>query len=100
MNTVILVAAVWSARTMNSFIGELLLKVLPDNGKKIVQLLFLLLSKLVGLGAFLLYIYFAGYYIMDKEANTALSIVIAVIPMLLIYGYKFIFKKSAVIQSA
>ena len=98
INIVILVVAFWGARLLRDFVEELLMNVFPASEKKAVRILFYLLSRAVGWGAFLLYVYFAGYRIMDKNANLTLSWILALAPNILIYGYKLFFTKAAVIE--
>jgi len=43
---------------------------------------------LPGLGLGLLYIYFAGYYIMDKNADLFFSLVIALVPWVMYIAWK------------
>ena len=59
---------------------------------------FSLLSLAVGWGVFLGYAYFAGYRIMDKEANMTLAWIIALVPNIAIYCYKLFFIESALIE--
>ena len=61
INIVILVVAVWGGRLLRDFIEELLMDVFPASEKKATKIIFYLLSRAIGWGAFLLYIYFAGY---------------------------------------
>ena len=98
INIVILVVAFWGARLLRDFIEELLMNVFPASEKKVTKIIFYLISRVVGWGAFLLYVYFAGYRIMDKEANLTLAWIIALAPNVLIYGYKLLFTKAAVIE--
>lgn len=98
INIVILVVAVWGGRLLRDFIEELLMNVFPASEKKATKIIFYLLSRAIGWGAFLLYIYFAGYQIMDKNANQTVSWIIALAPNVLIYGYKLFFTKAAVIE--
>lgn len=67
MNLIILVCAVLSANTILGFVAGLIGRFLPK--KWWIEWL----CKIPGLGAGLLYLYFAGYYIMDKEANLFLA---------------------------
>lgn len=98
INIVILVVAVWGGRLLRDFVEELLMNVFPTSEKKVTKIVFYLLSRAIGWGAFLLYIYFAGYRIMDKNANQTVSWIIALTPNVLIYGYKLFFTKAAVIE--
>ena len=95
---VILVIAFWGIRELRSLLGEILLeKLLPATEKKGLKLVWKLISLIVGWGVFLLYVYFAGYYIMDKEASVAISLIIALAPNIVAYGYKLL-TKSVVIE--
>ena len=98
MNIVILVVAFWGARAVRSFLKETIVEHLPATDNKITKLLYSLLGFAVGWGVFLLYIYFAGYRIMDKDANLTLAWIIALCPNILVYGYKLFFTKAALIQ--
>ena len=74
MNLIILVCAVLSANTIMGLIESLFGRFLqPKWWAKLI-------GKLFGLGGGLLYLYFAGYYIMDKEANLVLAAVIGLFP--------------------
>ena len=53
---------------------------------------------IAGWAVFLGYVFFAGYRIMDKEANMTLAWIIALVPNVLYYGYKLFFTKSLVIE--
>lgn len=97
MNTVILVVAFWGARLLRDFLSEIIMNRLPEGAEKGKKLLFKVISFAVGWAAFLLYVYFAGYYIMDKEANMSIALIIALVPNLAIYGYK-LFSRSAIIE--
>ena len=74
MNLIILVCAVLSANALRGFAGKLLGRFLPQ--KWWTKLLCLIPGLAVGL----VYLYFAGYYIMDKEANPVMAAVIALLP--------------------
>jgi hypothetical protein len=56
-----------------------------------------LLYTLIGLGLGLAYIYFAGYYVMAKEANTLTSLFIAFIPWV-VYITWVVMKKAKIID--
>ena len=88
MNLIILVCAVLSANTILGFIAGLIGRFLPK--KWWIEWL----CKIPGLGAGLLYLYFAGYYIMDKEANLLLAAVIALIPLAINLIAKIVTKAS------
>jgi len=88
MNLIILVCAVLSANTILGFIAGLIGRFLPK--KWWIEWL----CKIPGLGAGLLYLYFAGYYIMDKEANLLLAAVIALIPLVINLIVKIVTKAS------
>ena len=75
MNLIILVCAVLSANTILGFVAGLIGRFLPK--KWWIEWL----CRIPGLGAALLYLYFAGYYIMDKETNLLIATVIALIPL-------------------
>jgi hypothetical protein len=98
MNIVILVVAFWGARVMRDTIEELIVEHLPASDNKGVRLLQKLFGAAVGWGIFLLYIYFAGYRIMDKDANLTLAWIIALCPNVIFYGYKLLFTKAALIE--
>ena len=98
MNIVVLVIAFWGARQVRDFFKELIISKTPENAGKGVKILFFLLGMIVGWAIFLGYVYFAGYRIMDKEANMVLAWIIALVPNIAIYGYKLFFTKSALIQ--
>ena len=98
MNIVILVVAFWGARAVRDFIKQSIVEHLPATENKFVKLLYLLLGLAVSWGIFLAYIYFAGYRIMDKEANMTLAWIIALCPNILIYGYKLFFTKAILIE--
>ena len=98
MNIVVLVIAFWGGRQVRDFIQELIVSKTPENASKLVKVLFFLLGLVVGWGVFLGYVYFAGYRIMDKEANMVLAWIIALVPNIAVYGYKLFFTKSALIQ--
>lgn len=98
MNVVVLVIAFWGARQVRDFIKELIANRAPENANKGVKLLFFVLGMIVGWAVFLGYIYFAGYRIMDKEANMTLAWIIALVPNVLYYGYKLFFTKSLLIE--
>ena len=98
MNIVVLVIAFWGARQVRDFIKDLIASKAPENANKGVKLLFFALGMIVGWAVFFGYIYFAGYRIMDKEANMTLAWIIALLPNVLFYGYKLFFTKSALIQ--
>lgn len=88
MNLIILVCAVLSANTILGFVAGLIGRFLPK--KWWIEWL----CKIPGLGAGLLYLYFAGYYIMDKEANLLLAAVIALIPLAINLIVKIVTKAS------
>ncbi|MBP3652410.1 MAG: hypothetical protein J6J78_04990 [Clostridia bacterium] len=88
MNLIILVCAVLSANTILGFVAGLIGRFLPK--KWWIEWLY----KIPGLGAGLLYLYFAGYYIMDKEANLLLAAVIALIPLVINLIVKIVTKAS------
>ena len=88
MNLIILVCAVLSANTILGFVAGLIGRFLPK--KWWIEWL----CKIPGLGAGLLYLYFAGYYIMDKEANPLLAAVIALIPLVINLIVKIVTKAS------
>ncbi len=88
MNLIILVCAVLSANTILGFVAGLIGRFLPK--KWWIEWL----CKIPGLGAGLLYLYFAGYYIMDKEANLLLAAVIALIPLVINLIVKIVTKAS------
>lgn len=88
MNLIILVCAILSANTIMGFISGLVGRFLPKKWWVGV------LCKIPGLGAGLLYLYFAGYYIMDKEANLLLAAVIALLPLAISLVAKLITKAS------
>ena len=88
MNLVILVCSVLSANTILGFVARLIGRFLPK--KWWIEWL----CKSPGLGAGLLYLYFAGYYIMDKEANLLLAAVIALIPLAISLIVKIVTKAS------
>ena len=98
MNVVVLVVAFWGARQVRDFIKELIINRAPENASKGVKLLLFVLGMIVGWAVFLGYVYFAGYRIMDKEANMTLAWIIALVPNVLYYGYKLFFTKSLVIE--
>lgn len=97
MNTVILVVAFWGARLLRDFLSEIVMNRLPEDSTKGKKFLFKAISFIIGWAAFLVYVYFAGYYIMDKEANMTWALIIALVPNLAIYGYK-LFSRSIVIE--
>lgn len=88
MNLIILVCAVLSANTILGFIAGLIGRFLPK--KWWIEWL----CKIPGLGGGLLYLYFAGYYIMDKEANLLLAAVFALIPLAINLIAKIVTKAS------
>lgn len=88
MNLIILVCAILSANTILGFVAGLIGRFLPK--KWWIEWL----CKIPGLGAGLLYLYFAGYYIMDKEANLFLAAVIALIPLAINLIAKIVTKAS------
>jgi len=90
MNLIILVCAVLSANTIMGFVADLIGRFLPK--KWWVGML----CKIPGLGAALLYFYFAGYYIMDKEANLVLAAVFALIPLAINVIIKIVTKASII----
>lgn len=98
MNVVVLVVAFWGARQVRDFIKELIINRAPENASKGVKLLLFVLGMIAGWAVFLGYVYFAGYRIMDKEANMTLAWIIALVPNVLYYGYKLFFTKSLVIE--
>ena len=98
MNVVVLVIAFWGARQIRDFIKELIVNKAPENAGKGKKLLFFILGMVVGWAFFLGFIYFAGYRIMDKEANMTLAWIIALTPNVLYYGYKLFFTKSLLIE--
>ena len=98
MNIVVLVIAFWGARQVRDFIKELIVNKTPENAGKGKKLLFFALGMIAGWAVFFGYVYFAGYRIMDKEANMTLAWIIALVPNVLYYGYKLFFTKSALIQ--
>ena len=98
MNVVVLLVAFWGALQVRDFIKELIINRAPENASKGVKLLLFVLGMIAGWAVFLGYVYFAGYRIMDKEANMTLAWIIALVPNVLYYGYKLFFTKSLVIE--
>lgn len=88
MNLIILVCAVLSANTILGFVGGLVGRFLPKKWWAN------LLCKIPGLGAGLLYLYFAGYYIMDKETNLLLAAVVGLLPLAISLVAKIVTKVS------
>ena len=88
MNLIILVCAVLSANTIMGFVAGLIGRFLPK--KWWIEWLL----KIPGLGVALVYFYFAGYYIMDKEANLLIAAVIALIPLAISLIAKVVTKAS------
>ncbi len=88
---VILAAAVVGAFFIYNMISALVTRFLPDKwfSKWI--------GKLIGLPLGGTYLYFAGYYIMDKETQPALALVVALIPWVINIGQK-IFSKEKLIE--
>lgn len=98
MNTIVFVASVWGARVVRDFIEELVTGLFPDTEKKGLKILYKVIGLIVGWGVFFLDVYLSGSYIMPADANMPVSVAIAVVPMLLVYGYK-LFTRSAVIEA-
>ena len=98
INIVILVVCFWGARALRDQIKELIVEHAPATENKTTKTVFWLLGLAAGWGVFLLYIYFAGYRIMAKEPNITLSWILALIPNVLAYGYKFFIAKAALIE--
>ena len=90
MNLIILVCAVLSANALRNFAGKLLGRFLPEKWWA------KLLCMIPGLSVGLLYLYFAGYYIMDKEANLVLAAVIGLLPFVASLAGKLIFRSHFV----
>ena len=93
ISIVILVVAFWGARALRDQIKEFILEHTPATENKDAKILLWLIALAAGWGVFLLYIYFAGYRIMDKDANLTMAWIIALLPNVLAYGYKFFFTK-------
>ena len=74
MNLVILVGAVLSGNAFMGGVQALFCRFMP--AKWWVRLI----GKALGLGVGLLYLYFAGYYIMDKEANLVKAALVGLLP--------------------
>ncbi|MEG1606562.1 MAG: hypothetical protein RR452_11250 [Clostridia bacterium] len=90
MNLIIFVASVVGAFFIYKMAGGLIGHFLPDKwwAKPIYTL--------PGLGVGLIYIYFAGYYIMDKAADVPVSLLIAFVPWAVYIGTKIAGKSKLI----
>ena len=75
MNLICLVCAVVSANTILGFVSGLVRRFLPDRWWA------RLIAKVPGLGCALVYLYFAGYFIMDKDVNLVLAAAAGLAPL-------------------
>ncbi len=84
MNLIILVCAVLSMNTIRNAAGALLIRFLGEKWWA------RLIAFVVGAGLGLLYFYFAGYFIMDKNAVMLHAAVVGLVPFVASMVYKLV----------
>lgn len=82
MALIILVCTVLGAYFISKLFGALIGKLLPAKKWAV------LVSKAVGWGVAVTYLYFAGYFVMDKNVNLLLAWLVALAPLGIFIGWK------------
>lgn len=90
ISVIILAVGVVGAFFLYNIVTALVIRFLPDKwfSKWI--------GKLCGLPVGFAFLYFAGYYIMDKETSSGMGLLVAVIPWVLNIGWKILSKEKLI----